>query len=451
MSLFSQRRRIENINAAKNANHKFFRRERVRNYLPGQVTYGLGDYPAYVDAAPTDYDRRLLAEMADAGVKLVQVHEEWNDAVRVWGADKFSAPNPEGMKQFVELCHSLGMKVIPYVSSGYFNIDDPDVIPEFLKLHDEDVPYPAKLRCCSNYYNYLKCSHGSAEWREYILPHTFRVMDEYGFDGIFNDWGYDGTAFGADDEPLPYDPDLEDLLGLIYEGIHARGGIYKLHADRNNLPPCIDRVYDYLWIGEGVKGKNLGVGKDYPTFVVPCHDYARGNSGSIDFGFASTIPYLQFPLIKYGRPVLGNNLDIPGVKYWGGNEQEFYARVKKYNDENPNGGKVYSLWSAIPDDPKEFPAHLHYLRLYHPMVTEGSVVYMEISDCAWVKSPIKDSLIVSMFVNEEIYLTLSNFADQPETVTLEGLWKDRETGELASAFTVGCDQIKFLVKAEDQN
>ncbi len=443
-NLKDQQKRIDNINAAVRVNKQYFRRERVRNYLAGQVTYGLGDYPAYVDAAPTEYDERLLRQMADAGVKLVQVHEEWNDAVRVWGADKFSAPNPVGMKQFVELCHSLGMKIIPYVSSGYFNIDDPDVRPAFLQLRDADVPYPEKLRCCSNYYNYLKCSHGSAEWRDYILPRTFRVMEEYGFDGIFNDWGYDRTAFFADDVPLPYDPDLEDLLGQIYEGVHARGGIYKLHADRNNLPPCIDRVYDYLWIGEGVKGKSVGVGKDYPTYVVPCHDYARGASGSLDFGFASTIPYLQFPLIKYGRPVLGNNLEIPGVKYWGGNEQEFYKRVKEYNEQNPEGGKVYSLWSAIPDDPNEFPRHLAYLRLYTPMVEEGSVVYMELHECEWIKSPIPETLVASMFVNEKIYLTLSNFAGSDETVTLAGLWRDRESGELASRFTVKPDTIRFL-------
>ncbi len=450
MSFQDQQKRIASINEATHACRSYFRRERVRNYLPGQVTYGLGDYPAYVDAEPTEYDYRLLSQMSDAGVTLVQVHEEWNDAVRVWGADKFSAPNPRGMKRFVDLCHSLGMKVIPYVSSGYFNIDDPDMRPEFLALHDENVPYPERLRCCSNYYNYLKCSHGSAAWRDYILPRTFRVMDEYGFDGIFNDWGYDRTAFFVDDVPMAYDPELEDLLGQIYEGVHARGGIYKLHADRNNLPPCIDRVYDYLWVGEGVAGKSVGVGKDYPLYVVPCHDYFRGNSGSIDFGFASTIPYLQFPLIKYGRPVLGNNLEIPGVKYYGGNEQEFYRQVKEYNEQNPGGGKVYSLWSAIPDDPTEFPKHLAYLRLYTPMVTEGSVVYMEMRECDWIKSPIKETLVASAFVNEEIYLTLSNFADTPETVDLKGLWRDRETGELSSHFTVECDKIKFLLRVSQE-
>ena len=43
--------------------------------------------------------------------------------------------------------------------------------------------------------------------------------------------------------------------------------IYKLHADRNNQPPCHDRVYDYLWIGEAVSQSedSVGVGKDYAS------------------------------------------------------------------------------------------------------------------------------------------------------------------------------------------
>ena len=45
------------------------------------------------------------------------------------------------------------------------------------------------------------------------------------------------------------DPEVEDLLGMIYTEVKSRGGIYKLHCSGNNPAPAIDRVYDYLWIG----------------------------------------------------------------------------------------------------------------------------------------------------------------------------------------------------------
>lgn len=50
------------------------------------------------------------------------MHEEWNDGIRKLGADKFSSHDPEGMKAFIRLCHDFGIKVIPYVSTGFFDV-----------------------------------------------------------------------------------------------------------------------------------------------------------------------------------------------------------------------------------------------------------------------------------------------------------------------------------------
>ncbi len=449
MSIEMHAARIRNINEAEQKNKGYFRRSRIRDYRPGQVTYGLGDYPAYVSAKPTEYDEKLLRQMAEAGVELVQVHEEWNDAVRLYGADKFHSPDHEGMKEFVELCHSLGMKVIPYVSSGFFQYNDPDFREDFVIDHPvpKDGFYdPKRLWCTQNYFKYRKCSPGSAAWRDYILPRTFRVMDEYGFDGIFNDWGYDKVAFAPPiGAQLPYDPEIEDLLGIIYNEVKRRGGIYKLHADRNNAPPVKDRVYDYLWIGEAVVDKTPGVGKDYPNYVVPCIDLHYAAEAG-DAGMARTIPYLQFPLLKYGRPIFGNNQNLPGVTYYGGDEQDFYTRVAAYMKEHPNGPYVYSLWSAIPDDPNEYPNWLKYLKLYRPMVSENSLAYIELTDSEYIKSPLGGNMVASMFVNEEIYLAVSNFDDAPYELVLDGVWRDRETGERGSRFAVSKNKMRFLIK-----
>ncbi len=442
-------RRIANINEAEQKNRSYFRRTRIHDYRPGQVTYGLGDYPAYVSARPTEYDYNLLKQMAEGGVELVQVHEEWNDACRLYGADKFHSPDAEGMKEFVKLCHSLGMKVIPYVSSGFFPYDDPDFRSEFARTYpvaEGGFFNEKRLWCTQNYFNYRKCAAGSAQWREYILPRTFRVMEEYGFDGIFNDWGYDKVAYQPEFvDALPYDPEIEDLLCMIYGEVKRRGGIYKLHADRNNAPPVKDRVYDYLWIGEAVTDKTPGAGKGYPNYVVPCIDLHYAAEAG-DAGMARTIPYLQFPLLKYGRPILGNNQNLPGVTYWGGDEQEFYGRVAEYMKKNPNGPYVYSLWSAIPDDPDEYPNWLKYLKLYRPMVAENNLAYIELSESAYILSPLGKDMVASMFVGEDIYLAVSNFASADYILDLEGSWRDRVTGQVGSRFVVSPNKILFLVR-----
>lgn len=436
-----QRARIDNINSAEKGNHKYLRRIRIQDYLSGQAIYGLGDYPAKVSAKPTDYDRALIKKLAECGVDLIQVHEEWNDACRLYGGDKYNAVDKEGMKEFISLCHDNGIKIIPYVSSGYFHKPDPDFREEFASPDDQ------RLRM--NYMDYHHNNQDSPEWREYVIPRTLNVMDEYGFDGIFND-NYFCQRENPVDEILPdgrrYLPAAEDLLCQIYSEIKKRGGIYKLHAGGNWAPPCKDRVYDYLWIGEGLKELKTGAGKEYAPYIVPCYDRHFYSDRSSEGYFAYTIPYLQFPLLKIGRPIMGNNVDLPNVTYYGGDEQEFYRAVGEYMKEHPDGPYVYSLWSSIPDDPTELDVWTKYMKLYKPMVSENSLAYIELQECDVIRSPLSETAIASMFVNENIYLVVSNIADEPYTLQLNGMWRNRETGETSDTFTIEKERLCFLIR-----
>lgn len=439
MTELQQQARIDNIRAAESGNKQYLRRVRIRDYLAGQAIYTLGDYPAKITAKPTAYDRALIKQMADAGVQLIQLHEDWNDACRLYGADKFNAVDEEGMKEFVALCHEHGIKVIAYVSTGYFQETDPDFREEFT----------ATSRAFANlYFRYRKGNHGNALWRAYVIPKTLEAMDRYGFDGIYNDWGYDGYVPGSHCHMDPgfYDADVEDMLSQIYSEIKRRGGIYKLHCDRNNPAPCKDRVYDYLWVGEAIVKQQPGVGKEYPGYVVPCQDRHYHDGNTLEDYFAYTIPFLQFPLMKTGRPLQGKNLDLPNVTYYGGDEQEFYAAVRKYMDAHPQGPYVYSLWSSIPDDPTEFDTWCRYFALYAPMVTENSLAYIELRSCDAIRSPLPESVYASMFVNEETYLAVSNLTEDVYTLELEGLWRDRLTGEVGSSFPIAHEKLRFLIK-----
>jgi len=442
MTLAEQFNRIENINAAEKANRRYFRRIRIRDYLAGQAVYTLGDYPTRISADPTEYDRAMLRRLADSGVQLIQIHEDWNDPLCLYGADKFSAPDPRGMKNFVELCHSYGIKVIPYASTGYFERKDPKYQAAFSK-YDTCWTF--------NCHSYMKGNYGSAHWREFIIPRCLKIMDEYGFDGLYNDWGYDAWEheLAGRDTILPegyYDPQVEDLLSQIYSEIKRRGGVYKLHCDRNNAPPCKDRVCDYLWIGEWVDNSPIGAGKEYLPYVVPCLDRRRTPEVDQETHFAYTIPFLQFPLLKTGRPILGNNLEVPNVTYYGGDEQNFYGRVRDYMQKHPDGPYVYSLWSAIPDDPGELDLWTKYWQLYRPMVTENSLTYIELRECEEILSELEQNVYASMFVNEKTYLVVSNLTEKPYELVLKDKWRDRVTGSVANAFSIPKEKLLFLEK-----
>ena len=452
LTLAQYRSRIRNINDAEHNNRRFLFRHRIHDYMAGQAIYNLGDYPAKFSIEPTEYDYSMLKDMAKNGVKLIQIHEEWNDPIRHFGADKFSTFDPEGLTHFIDLCHSFGIKIIPYISSGYFHMYDPDFREEFSLNPNNNCE-------TGMFFKYRRCSASSAEWREYLLPRTFRVLDQYDFDGIYNDWGYDSiyraNGFIQKEGFGDYDPDIEDLLCTIYNEVKRRGGVYKLHCDLNNGSPCLDRVYDYLWIGEGMTDSIIGAGKMYHPYVVPCQDKARDNLTPLDEYFASVIPFMQFPLLTTrGRPIMGQSIgqDVPyyGTESWSNPHSEYALnkRIQAYMAEHPDGPYVYSLWSSVPDNPAEYPTWCRYFELYRPMVEENSVAYIELQECADILSPILDRIAASMFVNEKRYLVVSNLSGKNYELQLRTAWTDRVTKETKSAFTIEPGKILFLELAE---
>ena len=427
-----QQARIDNISRAEKGNKRYFRRIRVRDYEYGQAVYNLGDYPERISAMPTEYDRRLIESLAKNGVRIIQLHEEWNDPIRAHGADKYHAVDPEGMKAFIDLCHDNGIKVLAYASSGFFQETDPDWREEYAKSKEQ-------LIC--HFFKYRKGSHSSASWRDYVIPHCLGILDEYEFDGLFNDIGYDrGDKFED-----WYDPHVEDVLCQLYSAVKKRGGIYKVHCDCNNPPPCKDKVYDYVWVGECVRQFTPGIGKDWHQYIVPCLD-RRYIDSTIDTYMAYTVPFMQFPLLKTGRPLRGKNGNVEGVTYYGGGEQEFYRSVEKYMDEHPDGPYVYSLWSPIPDDPNEYDLWCRFSRLYAPMVTENSLAYIELRECDEILSPLSNNIYASMFVNEETYMVVSNLTDEPYTLRFGSLWQDREDDISADTFVIPPETVRFYVK-----
>lgn len=451
LTLDEHRSRIANLKSSELGNRKYIRRHRIGEYLPAQAVYHLGDYPAPFSIEPTEYDYDMIKGMAENGVQLIQLHEDWNDHIRRFGADKYTSFDPSGLDNFIKLCHDFGIKVIPYISSGFLHEFDPDFREEFTIR---------KLYCrIGTHFQYRVCSASSEEWRSFILPKTFAVLDRHDFDGIYNDYGTDSSFFYGnnyikrdDVAGGGYDPELEDLLATIYGEVKKRGGIYKLHINYNSPAPCIDKVYDYLWIGEGSSTDKLGDGKGYPFYVVPCPHKTLSAINDPDYFYASVIPFLQFPLLtSCGRPLRGRIIDEnvplycePGSEPGGG--YKFQKAIYDYNKEHPNGPFVHSRWSAIPDDERDYPTWCKYMKLYKPMVEENTVAYIGLTESDDILSPVPENLNISMFVSHEKYLVAGNLTGKDQEIVLRDNWTDRESGISANKFTVKNNRILFLKK-----
>ena len=408
------RRRLANIGRCTGAIRACLRQHLVTRYVPGQCCYNLGEYPARRIWDPDDWDERELDQLYEHGIRLIQVHEEWNDSQRLFGGHKFSAANPEGFRRFVDMVHRRGMKLIVYISSGYFDRKDPDFREAWAR--------PQSLR--EIYFHYAACSPASPSWRAYLLRHVVRILDEYGVDGLYNDLGYRKLAGNplppTPDEVLAFDerPDhdgaVADLLALIYAEVQRRGGVVQVHCSGTRRVLTDLKMYDYLWVGEGARegDRFREAVKDHPPYVVPCLDMSRAKVEREDELYLHAIPYLQFPLLLAGRPFTGERAMVPGIEY-PPEERCFWTRhlraMGRHLQEHPKGPYSYGWWDSVPGRPDARPTHQRWLKQYLPMVEEGTWAWLEIGDSDLFTAPLAEGLVASAFANRELYLAIANY------------------------------------------
>ncbi len=410
------RRRLLNIAGCERSIRKCLRKHHITGYIPGQVAYNFGEYPVRKPyEIGTDYDEAELDRLRDGGIRLIQVMEDWNDLLRLFGGDKFSAVNPSGLRRFIDMVHRRGMKILLYASTSFFQRGDRDFREEWAR----------KGSVRTIHWDLARCSPASPGWRAYLLPRMLRILDDYDIDGLYNDWGYiplyNNPNPPTQDEVLAFqesaehDAVWEDLVALVYSEVKRRGGIYKLHADgRFGHPMSTAKLYDYLWVGEGVSriDKMRIQSRDHEPYVIPCFDLATGKLENEDELYLHTLPYLQFPLLLAGRPFTGERALIPGIPYLSEDKDprlRHFRMTWKYYNEHPEGPFAYGAWDSYPPRPNVRETHARWLKQYLPLVEEGTWAYLEIADSDLFAQPIPSDVVASAFANLDVYLVLANY------------------------------------------
>lgn len=451
MSIEYHRRRQQNLQDVNAAVGSCMAEHRIGEYIAGQVTYNLGEYPEPTAIAPTEYDRELLQSFADHGVGLIQLHEEWNDSQRVLGGHKFKSHDEAGLRAFIDLVHELGMKIMLYASTGFFEATDADFDPGWSQ--------PDHL--VELYFDYAHCSPAHPGWRAYCMPWFERLLDELGVDGLYDDAGY--SPLYLHPEPLPGDirvgPETEqvhssfwDLLGLVGDMVHARGGVFKVHVGGTEARGLTSDLYDYLWVGESIEdvAQLRGKTKAYDPYVVPCPDMSRARIEREDDLYLHSVPYMQFPLRVDGRPVTGRRAMVEGMTYRNG-EDCFWTRhmrgVNRYYTENPEAPPMYGWWDSCPGRADARERWLHHFDLYRPMVAEGSRAWLQIGENTLFAEPLPADVTVSAFVNDETYLVAANYSEVPVTLKSTWQWEDRESRWTGSALELAPGTLRYLRRA----
>jgi len=421
------RRRLDNIGVCTQAIRTCMRKHLITDYLPAQCCYNLGEYPSRKPWEVGEYDEQELDRLRDHGIQVLQVFDDWNDSLRLFGGDKYTAVNAAGYRRFIDMAHRRGMKVLTYTSTCFLQRTDPDCRPEWSREGDFLVV---------GYWDMARCSPASPGWRAFLLPRLARIMDEYGSDGIYVDGGYLANQHPAKQKMPPakdeilafeespqHDGAFTDLLALIYAEVKRRGGMLKLHVNAAEQPQSAGlKVYDYLWVGEGVAQADplRETVKNYPPYVVPCLDMGFATIESENEPYVHAIPYMQFPVLLGGRIFTGERGMVPGIQYHDDFWMQRCRDAWKQYQADPTQLHTYSAWDAVPGNPRTRPTHARWLKRYLPLVEEGTWAWLEIADSSLFTTPLPEDVVASAFANRELHLVLANYGRSAADVETAG-------------------------------
>ena len=122
-------------------------------------------------------------------------------------------------------------------------------------------------------------------------------------------------------------------------------------------------------------------------------------------------------------------------------------KIREYYLAHPNGPYVYSEWSDIPDDERLREKWFEYLKLYKPMVSEDSQCFIDIApDNDITATPFISDVHMSVFVNDECYLCISNLGGADSKIAFKESWLNRVTGEIVTETEIPAGGMVFLKK-----
>lgn len=210
----------------------------------------------------TDGDETMMDRIERLGVNTLYLHEKWNDIQNSVDLTEESAAR---LKHIVDDAHSRGIKVIPYFGyelsslSPLFNTD----YRKYMRFVHEGMRTNA-----STWYRYPwqravpVCF--ASEYGDYFLNGIDRLMDKYGFDGIY----LDGTltakwcineehGCGYRDEEGKLKPTYNvwktrEFARKLYEIVHKHGGTVNYHA-AESLQTFVLTFVDSIWDGECIQ------------------------------------------------------------------------------------------------------------------------------------------------------------------------------------------------------
>ena len=168
----------------------------------------------------------IAKKAAEAGVKYIVPHADWCTF-----QNHGRAEDEEKLKDFIEKCHSWGMKVLLYFGYEYSTL-----LPDWNKNADKflaknlDGHYVGGWQRNYEYMqrDFLSCS--ASEYSDEMIRQVVFTMEEYGADGIYADGTYIPWECANENHGCGY-RDEHGKLHITYPIFAVREHVKKLYAE----------------------------------------------------------------------------------------------------------------------------------------------------------------------------------------------------------------------------
>lgn len=219
-----------------------------------------GDYWPYVSGPMPETGELVIDRLCRAGVNTLILHEKWNKMQNYW---RYGVQTAEEIEKLVALCHSRGIKVMPY-----FGYEITSSTPDFFDIRLDESALTKEDGYHSGWYRLpwqraVPTCYRSVRGRE-LAEGIVKTIDRFGFDGVYLDGTVNPRACcntrhgcGWRDAEGKLHPtyalaSVRETMRAIYEGVHARHGIVNVHPG-GCLIPMIECFADSIWDGEHIQ------------------------------------------------------------------------------------------------------------------------------------------------------------------------------------------------------
>lgn len=247
------------------------------------------------------------------GVKTLYIHEKWND---LQNSPFLTKQTADRLRVIVEEAHKRNIKVIPY-----FGFEISTLSPYWHEMGEEVMIKETEKNYNASWYRQppqraLKVCY-SSKWQDIFADNIAKLMDEFGFDGIYidsmvrplkcmNEKHGCGWRDKADNLHYTYPVwGIRSLLKKLYRIVTERGGTINNHSCAAFNMATLGFCHS-MWEGEAIQqtlmqgnvseipeghfrsmftGRNLGV----PIYMLcyqnpPVWNFTQGMSTSLPFG-----------------------------------------------------------------------------------------------------------------------------------------------------------------------